>query len=81
MVGRPVVERQQTQMLAAAKRKAEENYINTPRGMYVTAEELRHDAGHMLDSNDRDAMLRIAVGYEQRAGDVERRLKRTPTET
>jgi hypothetical protein len=34
---------------------------------------LRRDAGAMSDSNDRDAMLRLAASYDQRAGLSQRR--------
>jgi hypothetical protein len=53
--------------------KANDRFHNSALGMKTTARELRSGAEHMADSNDRDAMLRLAAAYERRAGDVERR--------
>lgn len=68
-------ERQSDRAHVAAQQKAEERYANSSLGLLATAAELRRAAEGMRDSNDRDAMLRVAAGYEQRAVDVERRLR------
>ena len=73
MVGKPAGEREEHQALVAARRKAEERYAASPVGMRETAAYLRRSADAMQDSNDRDAMLRLAAGYECRAEEAFRR--------
>jgi hypothetical protein len=41
--------------------------------MRQTARELRQRASDVLDSNDRDAMLRLAKEYDRRADSVQQR--------
>jgi hypothetical protein len=48
----------------------------SPNGLQATARELRARAREMADSNDREAILRLAAGYGQRANDALRRLRR-----
>jgi hypothetical protein len=50
-----------------------ERHANSPPGLRATAADLRSKAIKMTDSNDRDAMLRLAAGYEQRANEALRR--------
>ena len=67
MTGQPAAERAQNQALIVARRKADERYADSPAGMLATAANLRHRAAEMTDDNDRDAMIRVAAGYEERA--------------
>ena len=48
-------------------RKAQERFASSPGGMVETAAYLRRSARNMQDTNDRDAMLRLATEYERRA--------------
>jgi len=77
MTGRAAIERAQNQALIAARQKEEDQRADSAAGMLATAAQLRHSAGGMTDSNDRDTMIRVAVGYEQRAAGVLRRLNRS----
>lgn len=70
MTGRSAAERQEHRALVAAERKAEERYWNSPGGMRTRAAELRRASVEMIDSNDCDAMRRLAAGYEQRANEA-----------
>lgn len=67
MVRKPTGEREEHHAVVVAQRKAEERYAASPVGMRETAAYLRRSADAMQDSNDRDAMLRLAAGYECRA--------------
>jgi len=60
-------DRRELQAFAAAQRKEDERYAASPAGMQETASYLRRTAAAMPDSNDRDMMLHLAVGYERRA--------------
>lgn len=62
-----------TRALVTARVKDQERYSDSPAGMRATAAGLRQSAAHMVDSNDRDAMLRVAAGFEQRADAAFRR--------
>lgn len=62
--------------LITARVKEQERYWDAPVGMQATAAALRERATKMVDSNDREAILRLAEGYDQRAGDTLLRLKR-----
>lgn len=74
MTGRPAAERELNRALVIAERKAEDRYADSPPGLRATAAELRRQAGAMIDRNDRDTMLRLAAGYEQRAARALRRV-------
>jgi hypothetical protein len=74
MTGRQLVEKAQQLAALAAQRKADE-YEETPWGMRATAAELRLGAAGMVDTFDRDLMLRLAAAFEQRATDALRRSK------
>lgn len=74
MTVRPAAEREETRALLAARLKSEERYADSAPGMQAQAVQLRRRAMEMKDSNDRDAMLRLAAGYEQRANAALRRL-------
>ena len=50
-----------------ARHKAEARFAESASGMQALATRLRRDADAMADTNDRDAMLRLAAGFEQRA--------------
>ena len=67
MVGRPAAEREENQALREQRLKSEEQYSDSVAGMQVAAASLRRNAAEMIDSNDRDVMLRLAAGYERRA--------------
>lgn len=58
---------QRHKALLIARAKEEERRADSPLGMDATAAQLRRAAQDMVDSNDRDAMLRLAAGYAQRA--------------
>lgn len=77
MTGQPAAERAQNQVLIVARRKAHERYADSPAGMLATAAHLRHRAAEMTDDNDRDTMIRVAAGYEERAA-VRRRDRTIP---
>lgn len=62
--------------LHAAHERIAERALNTAEGMRATARELRKNAKTTPSSADSDAMLRIAIGYETRAADVEKRQRR-----
>ena len=53
--------------LIVAQRKEKEQFDYSRAGMLTTAAGLRRSARGMIDSNDRDVMIRLAVGYERRA--------------
>ena len=76
MAIRPAAERAGNEALVAAKREANERYPDSPTAMLAAAAELRRNASDMGDSNDRNAMIRLATAYEQRADDAVRMLKR-----
>jgi hypothetical protein len=67
MTHRLDADRAETRAAAEAWRKAEARFAESAFGMQAAAAQLRVDADAMIDSNDRDAMLRLATGYEQRA--------------
>jgi hypothetical protein len=73
MIGKALAERIDHFAVLAAQRKADEKYAQSALGMHAAATQLRRDAGAMSDSNDRDAMLRLAASYDQRAGLSQRR--------
>lgn len=75
MTGRPAIERELNRALVVAERKAEDRYGDSPPGMRATAAQLRRQAGDMTDRNDRDTMLRLAAGYEERAAAALRRMR------
>ena len=77
MTGRSREEREENRAIAVARRKAEERYRESPAGMRAAAAELRRSAIEMTDTNDRDAMLRVAAGYEQRSTGAQRGLRRS----
>jgi hypothetical protein len=58
---------EQRQTTEASLRAAAERAKNSPDGMRETARGLRQRALQMPDSNDRDAMFRLATEYERRA--------------
>jgi len=62
-----------TRALVTARVKEQERYGDSPAGMRATAAALRQSAAEMMDSNDREAMLRVAAGFEQRADTAYRR--------
>jgi len=66
---------EENRAMLEARHKAEERQANSPPGMQARAAELRARAGEMEDTNDRDAMLRLAAGYVRRAEDAARRMK------
>ena len=72
MVGRPVADRAERRAIVAAERKAEEKHEESAFGMKAKAAELRRRAVSMADSNDRNAMLRVANGLERQADEVHR---------
>lgn len=76
MTGRPAAERADNHAIAAAQRRAEDQYAESPVGMHAAAADLRRHAVHMMDSNDRATMIRLAAAYERRADGAIRRLKR-----
>lgn len=45
---------------------------DTPNQMRLSARDLRSRAPHMIDSNDREIVLRLADAYEKRADAMER---------
>lgn len=57
-----------TKALIAAMLKEEDQDGRSPAGLRATAAGLRQRASRMADSNDQQTMLRIAAGYEHRAG-------------
>lgn len=59
--------------MESAFHRASERVKNSPDGMRETAQKLRQDASRMRDSGDRDVMLCLAVEFECRATDAERR--------
>ena len=61
--------------IVLARLEEEQRYKDSGAGMQVKAAALRQRATQMGDSNDRDAMLRLADGYEQRAKGALRRPK------
>ncbi|HWE73078.1 MAG TPA: hypothetical protein VG328_07955 [Stellaceae bacterium] len=62
--------------LLPAQYKAQEQYAQSASGMRAKAIELRHTAAAMGDSNDRDLILRLAAGFEQRVDNASRGAKR-----
>ena len=73
MTAGPIIKREERLALVLAERKADERYAASLAGMQATAAELRRGAVLMRDSNDREAMLRIAADYDQRANAILRR--------
>lgn len=67
MISRPKSKEPNSAGLVALS-KEEERQADSPLGLLATAAELRRRAAEMEDSNDSDTMLRVAAGYEQRAG-------------
>jgi hypothetical protein len=47
--------------------------LNSPNEMRRSAQELRQRAPHMLDSNDRDAIVRLAADFDKRADALDRK--------
>ena len=70
-----VTEAERRKLMDAASRRASERAKNSPDGMRETARELRQSAALMSDSCDCDTMMRLAVEYERRAHDAERRFR------
>lgn len=62
-----------------AHRRGEERVQNSPSGLRSTAQGLRDRAGKTKNTGDREAMLRLAAGYEQRANDLDKRPNIRPT--
>jgi hypothetical protein len=62
--------------LQGVQDRVAERARNSPEGMREAASELRSKARTMGNSGDRDAMLRIAAGYETRAADFEKQQQR-----
>jgi hypothetical protein len=73
MTGREAIHQAQHQALLKAQHKAAEKYAESAAGMQARAVHLRSEATAMTDTNDRDVMLRLAAGYEQRAANALRR--------
>jgi hypothetical protein len=67
---------EETRAAFVARLKSEERQAASPKGLQASAAELRSRARQMADTNDRDAMLRLAAGYEQRANKALRRQQR-----
>jgi hypothetical protein len=67
MTGRSALEREVLQAFREQSLKSEQRYSDSVAGMQATAATLRRSASEMMDSNDRDLMLRLAAGYEHRA--------------
>jgi hypothetical protein len=61
--------------LQKAHDRVAERTRNSPEGMRITAQDLRKRAREMRNATDRDAMSRIASGYERRADELAERLK------
>jgi hypothetical protein len=81
MIERLLADRQELQAFAAAQRKEDERHAASPAGMRETASYLRRTADSMLDSNDRETMVRLAVGYERRAEEGFKREKSSLTDS
>lgn len=67
MADRSRVFQEQTRAAIETLHTAQARFADSPMGMRAAAAELRLAALDMIDSNDRDLMVRLAVGYEQRA--------------
>ena len=67
MTHRLNADRAETRAAAEAWRKSQARFAESAGGMQAAAAQLRVDADAMIDGNDRDTMLRLAAGYEQRA--------------
>ena len=62
---------EQSKVMDEAFRGASERAKISPDGMRETARGLRERAAGLPDNCDRDAMLRLAAGFERRAVDAE----------
>lgn len=58
-----------------AHQRASERAQNSSAGLRATAQGLRDRARDMINAGDRAAMLRLASGYDQRASELDERIK------